>query len=205
MNTAEKIEDPTLLVRRCIDCCQGFKKDRLAIDVGAYIGLWTTYLAGSFERVMAFEPIDEHLVLLRRNTENQSNVVCRAMAVADRVAGGAMRKKKFDFPVPDAWTLLQYPTPGLIGEESIDGTRAVVPITTLDALALQNVDFIKINTNGGEYEVVVGAFTTIREQKPLVLVSEKLDPHRRASRLLKYYGMQELLVWDRNYLFGWAA
>lgn len=201
MNAVEKrAEDPTLLVRRCIDCCHGQR--RTAIDVGAYAGLWATQLSQEFHYVMAFEPIEDYFVLLRSNTQTMVNVTCRAEAVGDREGSGVMRKKDFDFPAPDAWTLLNGPAAiGQIGSEL--NNHAVVPITTIDALNLDGIDFIKINTNGGEYEVVVGAFETIRGEKPLVLVNEDRDPHRKASRLLRYYGMRELLVWDRNYLFGW--
>jgi hypothetical protein len=76
---------------------------------------------------------------------------------------------------------------------------------TIDSTGVQDVDFIKLDVEGHEYEVVLGAQKTINEFKPVVLIEEKHDPERRASALLNKLGM--VCTWNKGYdfLFSWPT
>jgi hypothetical protein len=60
---------------------------RVAVDVGAHIGLWSRWLVKYFQSVRAFEPIDEHAELFLENVPQLDKVRC----IASRSASGTTR------------------------------------------------------------------------------------------------------------------
>ncbi len=44
-------------LRAVLDHCQNF---RVAVDIGAHVGLWSLQLVKRFEHLHAFEPVAEH-------------------------------------------------------------------------------------------------------------------------------------------------
>jgi hypothetical protein len=57
-------------LQSCLDLCQS---RRVAVDVGAHVGLWSMILCDHFATVVAFEPVfAKHF---RRNLEEKPNVV----------------------------------------------------------------------------------------------------------------------------------
>jgi hypothetical protein len=61
---------------------------------------------------------------------------------------------------------------GNFGAVAIDaaGEGRIIPLTTIDALALPGCDFLKIDVEGMEREVVEGAADTIRRFRPRIYV-----------------------------------
>ena len=59
------------------------KNKRVAVDVGAHIGLWSRYLARHFVNVLSFEPVLENAACFKKNLENVSNVWLGEVAVGD--------------------------------------------------------------------------------------------------------------------------
>ena len=53
------------------------KQRRVALDVGAHVGIWTRHLAEEFDTVWAMEPNPENFDCLTRNTDDLDNVVLR--------------------------------------------------------------------------------------------------------------------------------
>ena len=53
------------------------KERRLALDVGAHVGIWTCHLADEFGEVISLEPNPENFECLQKNTEGMDNVTLR--------------------------------------------------------------------------------------------------------------------------------
>lgn len=136
---------------------------RTAIDVGAHCGYWSRRLAVDFDHVIAFEPIKEHLACLIANTEQFKNITYMSMA-ASHMTGLV--------------TMTQTLENGGMSHISENGT-VVVPIISIDSIGFDDVDFIKIDVEGHEYNVLAGAEQTIRECKP-VIMTEILDEQDRS-------------------------
>ena len=184
-------------VEACIAACG----DRLgvAIDGGAFVGSWTIRLAASFERVVAFEPITENFECLERNVTCLPGVVDKVdlvrCALSNRV--GPMGRKR-----PD---LKAYSQRVRHLSRKVDTAWCEFNGVTLDSTEVKDVDLIKLDVEGHEYEALLGAEGTINEFKPVVMIEEKHDPDRRASALLKKWGM--VCTWSKSYdfLFTWPV
>lgn len=133
---------------------------RVAVDVGAHIGLWSFNLAPAFESVHAFEPVAAHRACFERN--------CVGLMLADKLTlhpialgmqEGTVSIKTAPTSSGDSWV-------------SGDGD---IPMRTLDSFAFEHVDFIKIDCEGYEENVLRGAVATIDAWRPVIMVEQKRD------------------------------
>ena len=143
---------------------------RAAVDVGVWWGPWTWWLARRVPRVDSFEP---NLDLVGRlEPIMPPNVTIHPVALSDR-AGEA------DFWVPSGGT-------GSEGRGSLEHTRSsgtgwrYQPAVTkrLDDFDLRDVGFVKIDVEGHEFPVLLGASKLIDRDRPTVLVEIELRPDR---------------------------
>lgn len=178
------------------------KQKRLAIDVGAHVGLWTRVLAMHFKQVIAYEPVPEHASCLEMNTADLPHVV----RVIDCALGA------------NGCIASMETTVGNSGNAHI-GTNVhpdrVVPVRALDEVLNPDlhvlVDFIKIDVEGYEYEVVLGAREVIKRAKPVMVVEQKPGNAERYGiktggvlALLKSWGAS--IVWTKSgdYCLTWG-
>lgn len=140
---------------------------RLAIDIGANIGSYTELLAGRFERVDAFEPNPQVLRVLHAAVDPLENVDVHEVALG--AASGELALHLFHnsaqataFAAAD----LDSANPG----ESVG--EATVGLCSLDQLGYQTdpVDFIKLDVEGYECEVLHGAEATLWKNHPQMLI-----------------------------------
>lgn len=131
------------------------KKRRVAVDVGAHIGLWSFNLSHAFERVEAFEPVAVHRECFTQNLLVCDNVRLHACALGDKPGKVSIRTE-----------------PTSSGDSRVDGPGEI-PMNTLDSYDFDNVDLIKIDTEGFELFVLRGAIATIAKCKPVVVVEQK--------------------------------
>lgn len=170
-------------------CFPFMKGKNLAIDIGAHRGIWTKEMLEFFSNVIAIEP-----TFLHKKIDNKAVVI-----------NAACSDKK-----------------GFCSIESgirNDGQSHVISgnsiqVITVDELNLKP-DFIKIDVEGMEYNVLKGACGTIMRNRPVVMIEEnELSLNYghsvgRASKLLKKWGMKPLVTFhmypekDKNILFGW--
>jgi len=139
--------------------------DGVILDIGANIGLSALAFA-PLGRVVAVEPSPRSLAALRealRLNGLEPRVAVEAVALAD-----APGELAFHDAEHSAGAHLMDPNM-LAG---IEGPQVRVPVTTLDALvaqhALPRVDFIKIDVEGFESEVMAGATATFARDRPVV-------------------------------------
>ncbi|MFQ5626642.1 MAG: FkbM family methyltransferase [Methyloligellaceae bacterium] len=131
----------------------------LALDVGAHVGFWTNCMAARFESVHSFEPNPETLNCLIQN--KASNVVAHNFALGDcdRASFLALPEGGNKTTSSGAW------------EISDDEDKAFYPIEirTMDSLGLAP-NFIKIDVQGFELQVLEGALETIMRHRPIIIV-----------------------------------
>jgi FkbM family methyltransferase len=138
----------------------------LALDVGANEGAFTTLLADRFEQVHAFDPNPQITPTLRRQANTHDNVRLFELAVYREPAVLTLRL----YPGPEhatAYPHLEVMARGAPNEE------VRVPATSLDLLGYpdqEQVDFIKIDTEGAEADVLTGATNTLLDHRPQLLI-----------------------------------
>ncbi len=130
---------------------------RVAVDVGAHVGLWSYYLVKEFGFVHAFEPIAAHRECFEKNLEGRAmdDVMLYPCALGE---------------VPSSVSLYTAPTSS--GDSWIEG-RGPIPMQTLDEFDLQEVDFIKLDCEGYELLALRGGEETLRSWQPVICVEQK--------------------------------
>ena len=129
----------------------------VAIDVGASIGLWSHRLSKVFAKVEAFEPIAECAEELE--AFGRKNITIHNVGLSS-VNG----KHELHIPVASSVGC------GTFGSLAEDHRTISVPIRTLDSYNFTDVDFIKIDVEGHELDVLRGAKTTISREKPTMVI-----------------------------------
>jgi FkbM family methyltransferase len=152
---------------------------RLALDVGANVGAVTLCLLEGFNQVHSFEPNPQAFAALRDRADGAA-VLTQGAVGNER---GELTLKLYAhhshtsaFEDDDLDTITRGAAVGEI----------TVPIYTLDGLAYEDepVDFIKIDTEGFEHEVLLGARRTLRANMPELLVEIHAAANRELCREL---------------------
>jgi FkbM family methyltransferase len=145
-------------------------KSCVALDVGANVGYWARLFALKAGKVFAFEPSPYLAGLLTYNCSQVPNITFEKLAVGDYVGETYFATK------------IASSVGYLASASDIDACKVLV--TTLDDWCgknkLQRIDLVKVDVEGFEEEVLVGAATTVDTFKP-VLVLEFID-HLAATR-----------------------
>jgi len=140
------------------------------VDVGANVGTHTLAFAhavGEQGMVLSIEPQEETFALLRHNV-TMNNVHTRVHLL--RAAAGKERSKT-NVPriTSTARQNLGAVAPGASGGIcALDETFAEVEVLPLDDLDLPALDFLKIDAEGAEADVLRGAGNTLRKYRPVV-------------------------------------
>lgn len=120
------------------------------------MGLWSYNLASRFLQVHAFEPIAAHRECFIENVKSP-NVTLHPCALS-------FRNDMIDMATEH----------GSSGNSTVNGPGGI-PMMLLDSFNFQDVDFIKIDVEGFEENVLRGATETIARFGPTVIVEQKRD------------------------------
>ncbi len=138
------------------------------VDIGANIGYETVYGAsfvGKSGLVTAFEPL-EHLA--NQLQKNASINQLRNVRLVRKALGNREGQHTIYLHAHDAGSS------SLINEEN-SSSRITIDVIRLDDLPMQKIDFIKIDVEGFEPEVFLGAQKTILKDKPKIVF--EFQPH----------------------------
>ena len=124
------------------------KKFKTVIDVGAWCGTWAKAMEPFAKKVIAFEPDKVHFACLQRNCT--INCDSRQEAVGSEIKHISLTEDDF--------------TQAKRVEKEGD-----IRMVTLDSLAYENVDLIKIDVEGYEMEVLKGANNTLAGTQYLMI------------------------------------
>lgn len=135
----------------------------LAIDVGAHVGLWSRVLAHKFKFVHAIEMMTTYAELLELNVAGLSNVFIHAGVALGAGVGDAAITRTED----NSGNTRISPKPS--------PCDASVRMWSLDSMFPGDftVDFLKIDVEGYEQQVVIGATELIKRSKPVMVVEQK--------------------------------
>ncbi len=152
----------------------------VAIDCGANIGVhtieWAHYMHG-WGQVIAFEAQERLFYALAGNITINNCFNARAVWAAVGATAGIIKVPVPDYFAPSSFGSLELRPTGqteFIGQ-TIDYSHdkcVDVRMTAIDDLALPRLDFLKIDVEGMETEVLAGAINSIEKHHPHVLVEK---------------------------------
>tara|TARA_B110000037_G_scaffold220337_1_gene287906 strand:- start:2147 stop:2977 length:831 start_codon:yes stop_codon:yes gene_type:complete len=148
----------------------------VVVDCGANIGVlsieWARYMTG-WGRVISFEAQAKIFYALAGNIvlNNCLNIDAFNAAVGNKL--GTMAIPEPNYLLPSSYGSLdleERANNGDIGQK-IDYNKTIdVDLKTIDSLALERVDFIKLDVEGMEEAVLEGAKITIKKLKPILFI-----------------------------------
>ena len=152
--TSLKLEHELVILPKLIPGC------RVAVDIGANRGLYTYFLSGFCKKVVSFEPQPGCFANIAAYAK--PNITAHNVGLSSET--GVLN---LYIPHDSHGAALD----GLASfRPTANAERLEVPVKRLDDYALAEVDFIKIDVEGYEYEVLEGAKKTILENKPVLLI-----------------------------------
>jgi len=139
----------------------------VAIDVGANSGLYSYKMSKLFSKVYAFEINPETLKVLESFRSNKIVITAKGLSSAAKTATLYM-------PVVNKIPLLGWAS---LYTDNCSGVNEheekVVELIKLDSLNIRPVSLIKIDVEGHELDVVIGAEQTLMACQPIVIVEIK--------------------------------
>jgi len=157
---AEKNEIDWLIETR-----KSFFKDSTCLDIGANIGYWTKLLVETLQarQVHSFEPVPETFKVLEKNLSDYDPP--RTYLQQSMVGASDDSGYLFIDPNHSGDARPQF-TPG---RKKI-AAKSVRLDDYIRAHNLTSLDFIKIDVQGGEIDVLESAKTTLAELRPLLMI-----------------------------------
>jgi len=158
----------------------------LAVDIGGHCGLWSMHLVNLFDSVVAFEPVPAHRECYIKNVQGEYKLHPYAL-------GNKEDRVSIHF------------TEGSSGDSWVEKGDDV-DVKTLDSFCLAP-DFIKIDTEGFEYFILLGGEDTVRTHRPTIVVEQKPNkaknfglPDTQAVTLLESWGYRVRKVLSGDYI-----
>jgi FkbM family methyltransferase len=167
------------------------EKRRVCLDIGANVGLWSCDLVESFERVVAFEPVQEFIECFRKNVK-KSNYFVYACALGKEMSYINMNIVE-----------------GNTGHTHVDKNsygKGKIPLNTLDSFNFNDIDMIKIDVEGLEEEILQGAEATIRRNKPVLVIEQQKHEYKDAMtdlpsvKILEAWGYEVKETFNKDWI-----
>lgn len=156
-------------------------KGQTVYDVGAFIGLFTMFFAcavGENGKVIAFEPNPGLCIKIKENLllNNFHNVKVMQLAL-----GREKKREILAFPstIPGVGSIEEHEKIRILNQRG--ATTVEVEVNTVDNLIatkkIPKPNFIKIDVQGAELDVLIGARSTIKTCKPKLLIEVHYIPY----------------------------
>lgn len=160
-NTADGFIIAEVFFNEHYDKLRPLQEGDVVVDAGAHIGIFTVRASmnvGDSGKVYAFEPEHENLELLKFNTQDLKNVEIHETALWNAEGYKILHQSK-----------------GNTGGHSLFGAENRTPVykvktVRLDDVINERVDFIKIDVEEAEVEVLKGAEKILNKYRPFVAV-----------------------------------
>lgn len=137
------------------------KPGDIMLDIGASVGSWSTHAALYGAKVYAFEvgkPQLATLAINKRLNKLQDLIISYDIALCDR--------DDLDLVFDDKMALKQREKP----EETAVYSMSLDTWVEQHRNELPHIDYIKIDVEGMEYDVLIGAYNTLKEYHPKIIL-----------------------------------
>lgn len=182
---------------------------RVAVDIGAHVGLWSMWLVGEFMELHAFEPVPLHRDLFARNLAGREYVL-HACALGEHAGEVSIQVPLQTTGNAHVAIAGRHPGTRFVADPDEQYLVEQVPLSRLDDFPLRDVDFLKVDVEGVERAVIAGGEQTIRRDRPLICVEQKGndsaygDAPRAAVALLQSWGARVLDEISGDVILGWG-
>lgn len=194
-------KDEVSLIKQLLELHkQYFGTGVVAIDGGANIGVHTLEYAKCMKdwgSVISFEAQETVYYALCGNIvmNNLTNVKCKLNALGD-VCG------TIDIPVVDYSKNSSFGSIEIIDRknhefvgQSLDYTKGnTIPLVTIDSLNLDRLDFVKLDIEGMEVQVLNGMKNTLKRHKPMLMIEVIKSDNVAILEFIDSYGYDCVVI-----------
>lgn len=148
-------------------------KNFIGIDIGAHIGAWGILLQDHCNRFYSFEPNIECYKVLEKNAESHSCIKPTNLAIWNKKTElNSFTENPLSY---QAHTYDYLP-------DKCSSFSIKIKADKLDNLINEKIDFIKIDAEGSEVQILEGAVDLLTKYKPILLVEfckEHITAHKK--------------------------
>jgi FkbM family methyltransferase len=185
-------------------------RNQTFIDIGAHFGFYTRLAAecvGEKGTVYSFEPAVSNYVLLKLNTESKKNIQIYNKALSDRSGKIGFVEFETNYSEYDSLDASQYQNQEWFENSKYE--KYGVDAISLDEFLNNNSqypDMIKIDVEGGEFQVLTGAKKFLRLTNKTIIAMEYLSnqrnnqSHHAAAEILRKNGFQSFIIDEKGEL-----
>jgi FkbM family methyltransferase len=135
------------------------KDRRRFLDIGANIGIYSFYFRNIFKNIEAFEPLDE--ITYRLKSLSSSHISIHNIALSNK-----MGHVNLNIPIINGVSI---PARASIDIKKSENIERAVEIRSVDSYGFDDIDLIKIDVEGHEESVIIGAQNTIKKSMPIII------------------------------------
>ena len=158
----------------------GLGNRKRVVDVGANVGLISRVFSLLYEEVIAFEPSPQNRACLSRNlSPEHNNVVIYPYAL------GSEEKSSWIDETLNNCGGDELIESDMITSNNVPGYKPVFIKTLDEILKGDEISALKIDVQGGDFDVLKGGVSTIQRNKPLILVETGGSDYNNTSRIDK--------------------
>ncbi len=167
------------------------KQKRICIDIGANVGLWSCDLVNEFKSVVAFEPVADFRDCYQQNVR-KNNYVLHPIALGSK-------ESFIDMNIVEGNTGHSHINTNTMGSGSI-------PLKTLDSFNFTDIDMIKIDVEGFEEEILLGAMDTIKRNLPVLVIEQQKHEYKDAMsgtpaiKILESWGYKVVEQFNKDWV-----
>lgn len=180
-NAFEDIADGWCNYRNTI--LQFVKNRNVAVQAGGYCGIFPRCLSNLFEVVYTFEPDPVNFHCAVNNTPVANIIKFQAALGNDH-----------------EMISMAYMHPNNAGmKKAVKTNQSIIPTIRIDDLNLPACDLIMLDTEGYEYNAIMGGQNTIRKYKPMITAE---DSNKEIEDFLFPLGYKNLATIYRDTVYG---
>ena len=173
---------------------------RTAIDIGAHIGTHSYVYSQFFDNVKAFEPL--YFNECSDNIKHIENCEIYPYGISDASTIGHMVRSNNNSGIS---VVLNDDNRGKISKSKNIKMEKTYPVElrTLDEFGFTDVDFIKVDTEGYVYPILLGMKRTLEKWKPLLELEMNYLTVREQESLefLSSLGYEKVATEDKDYFY----
>jgi FkbM family methyltransferase len=168
----DNISDPATLTELIDNQYEFSKVEGSLVDAGAGIGIASKVFSfyNPENKVFCFEPVKEDIEVIKLNCPK---------AKVYQVALGKI-KGSAEFSI--------HPKNFMAFKENIEGEKRIIKVLPLDDFDFGDIGVLKIDTEGSEVDILLGAKKTLRKTKEVKMETHSIKLHKESKRILKRNG-----------------
>ena len=165
------------------------KRKHRFLDIGSNVGIYSYFFSKKFKKLESFEPIVE--ITHRLSALKLRNINLHHVALSNKKSNS----KKFYIPIKNGRLV-----PGLASLEKRSKPYEIrtIKVKKLDDFNFKNVDLIKIDVEGHEEKLIIGAIKTIKKNLPIIICEIEqrhiLVPINKIFKLIENLGYRGFFI-----------